>query len=62
MVQLAFHRYAAERGALDYGDEVNAQVQARWRKFNGTVKYADYRADGFLTDTRKVWVQVEYVW
>jgi len=62
MVQLAFHRYAAERDALDYGDEVNAQVQARWRKFNGTVKYADYRADGFLTDTRKVWVQVEYVW
>ena len=61
-VQLVLHRYAAERGSLDYGSEVNAVVQARWHRFSALVKYADYRADRYLTDTRKLWMQVEYVW
>jgi hypothetical protein len=61
-VQLVLHRYAAQRGSLDYGDEVDALIQARWQRFTGIVKYADYRADGYLTDTRKLWVQIEYVW
>jgi hypothetical protein len=60
--QLVLHRYAADRGSLDYGDEIDAVIQARWHRFNGLVKYADYRADGYLTDTRKLWMQVEYVW
>lgn len=60
--QLVLHRYGAERGSRDYGDELDAVVQARWHRFSGLVKYADYRADRLLTDTRKLWVQVEYVW
>jgi hypothetical protein len=28
--------------------------------FTAALKYADYRADGFATDTGKFWVQVEY--
>lgn len=61
-VQVVLHRYVAERGSLDYGDEVDALIQARWHRFSGLVKYADYRADNYLTDTRKLWMQVEYVW
>jgi hypothetical protein len=61
-VQLVLHRYAAERGAFDYGDEVDALIQARWHRFSGLVKYADYQADSYLTDTRKLWMQIEYVW
>lgn len=60
--QLVLHRYAAERGSMDCGDEINALVQARWHRFSGLLKYADYRADGYLTDTRKLWLQIEYVW
>jgi hypothetical protein len=26
------------------------------------LKYADYSAEGLLTDTTKFWVQFEYVW
>lgn len=59
---VAYHVFEAERGGLDYGDEVNLQLQAKWRRFNGALKYADYRADRFATDTRKFWAQVEFVW
>jgi hypothetical protein len=37
-------------------------VQARRGKVTGLVKYANYQADGLLTDTRKLWLQVEYVY
>jgi hypothetical protein len=59
---VAYHVFEAERGALDYGSEVNLQLQAKWRRFNGTLKYADYHADRFATDTRKFWAQVDFIW
>lgn len=59
---LSYHSFAAERISLDYGSEIDLQVQAKWQRFVGTVKYAKYRADDFLTDTRKFWMQLDYVW
>jgi hypothetical protein len=43
------------------------QIQAKYRRFVGTLKYADYDAREGVTplayqDTRKFWVQVDYVW
>jgi hypothetical protein len=58
----SYHTYEAERVSMDYGDEVNLQLQAKVGKFNTVLKYGDYQADGFLTDTKKYWVQFEYVW
>jgi hypothetical protein len=40
--------------------ETDILLQAQWHHFTAALKYADYRADGFATDTRKFWVQVEY--
>lgn len=60
--QVNYHEYAAERVSLDYGSEIGLQLQAKWRRFLGTVKYADYVADRFLTDTTKFWVQLDYTW
>lgn len=57
-----YHSYEAQHGSLLYGSEVDLQLQAKWQKFTGLLKYADYRADDLLTDTRKLWVQIEYVW
>jgi hypothetical protein len=57
-----YHDYSAERVSLDYGTEFNLLVQAKMGKFNGAVKFGDYQADNFLTDTKKYWVQFEYVW
>ena len=58
----SYHTYDAERGVGEYGSEINAQVQATWKRLTGLVKYADYRADSLFTDTTKFWVQIEYVW
>ena len=58
----SYHVYEAERTSTDYGSEINAQFQAKWGRFTGLVKYADYEADELFTDTTKFWVQLEYVW
>jgi hypothetical protein len=58
----AYHLFEAERGALEYGRELNLQLQAKWHRLSGTLKYADYRAERFATDTKKLWAQVEFIW
>lgn len=58
----SYHSYEAENVSMDYGDEINVQLLAKLGKFSGILKYGDYRADDFLTDTKKYWVQFEYVW
>lgn len=61
-VLAVYHDYGAERVSRDYGTELNLQVQAKVGKFSSAIKFGDYQADGLLTDTKKYWVQFEYVW
>jgi hypothetical protein len=60
--QANYHAYQAQRVSLDYGTEVGVQLQGKWHRFTGNVKYAHYTADRLLTDTSKFWVQLEYQW
>lgn len=55
-----FHDYKADAGSLHYGEELDLQFVARTERIALTVKYADYRADGLLTDTDKLWLSVDY--
>jgi hypothetical protein len=58
---VAWHDYRADEGGGRYGREWNASFGFPIAKgFDGLVKYADYQADGFARDTRKLWVQVEW--
>lgn len=63
---LAYHDFVSERLGVDYGDEVNLQVQARRGRITGTLKYADYSAasstPAAVRDTSKLWAQVDFVW
>lgn len=60
----AYHDYRADTATatLDrYGRELDLSLsRPLWKDWTGMVKVADYRADDFARDTRKVWVQVEY--
>lgn len=59
--QAAWHDYRADRGGLRYGREWDASLSLPLA--SGTtalLKWADYRADGFARDTRKLWLQLEY--
>jgi hypothetical protein len=57
-----YHQFESTRLSIDYGSEVDLQLQAKYQRFNFMLKYADYEADRFATDTHKYWVQVDYVW
>lgn len=60
----AYHDYRTDHrfGAVDhYGREFDASLaRPLWKDFTGMIKFADYRADDFARDTRKLWVQIEY--
>lgn len=57
-----YHDFRSNRLSLDYGSEIDLQLAAKWHRFNGVLKYADYSADTFATDTTKYWAEVSYVW
>jgi hypothetical protein len=65
-VTASWHDYESERLSINYGDELNLQLQARYRRFTGTVKYADYNAapttPTAVRDTQKLWAQLDFIW
>jgi hypothetical protein len=65
-LQAVWHRYDSARGGLDFGHELNLQLQARFHRVTGLVKYADYQAGAttppMLRDTGKFWAQLEFAW
>lgn len=58
--QVTYHRYDSDRGGIRYGDEINFVATARLGRTLFLVKYADYDARGFATDTRKFWLSAEW--
>ncbi len=59
-----YHDFRADTafsGIRHYGRELDASLsRPLWKGWTGLAKIADYRADDFARDTRKVWLQVEY--
>lgn len=58
--QVTYHRYDSDRGDIRYGDEINLVATARLGRTLFLVKYADYNARTFATDTRKFWLSAEW--
>ena len=59
--QFAWHDYRADHGGAHYGANGTRRWACRWRRaLNATLWHADYRADAFAADTRKLWLQLEY--
>ena len=59
-VQAAYHRFASDRLVRRYGDELDLLATAKLDRTALSVRYADYRADGFGVDTRKFWLQLDW--
>ncbi len=56
-LQLVWHDFQADSGGMDYGTELDASVVwAASKKVSVGVKFADYQADAFATDTTKAWI------
>ncbi len=59
-LQAAWHRYESDRLNRHYGDELNLLASARLGKTTASLRFADYRADDFATDTSKFWLQLDW--
>lgn len=60
-VTVAYHDFASDNGSRDYGRELDAAVA--WQpdaSFGLLIKLADYEAEDFGVDTRRLWVQLRY--
>jgi len=65
-INAIWHDFESERAGIDYGQELDIQLQGKYRRFTGTLKYADYKAAAStplaVRDTRKLWAQIDFVW
>lgn len=59
-VQAVYHRFDAERVDRRYGDEVDLLASAKLARYGVSARYATYRADGFATDTQKLWLELTW--
>ena len=59
-VNASYHRFESAEGNRKYGSEWDASVGFKIRTINVLLKYADYAARHFGTDTRKLWLQAEW--
>jgi hypothetical protein len=58
---VAWHRFDSDRLNLKYGTEWDAQIGFKPSKRTALLlKYADYNARSFATNTRKLWLQLDY--
>lgn len=55
-----YHRFDSDRAARRYGDEIDLLASAKLGRTTASVRYADYRADRLFTDTRKLWLQLDW--
>jgi hypothetical protein len=54
---ITYHKFEADFGGADYGDEINAVISFKVGKVGILAKYAKYNADSFAVDTEKFWLQ-----
>jgi len=57
---VTWHRFRSDRLDIPYGNEWDAILSAKRGHLIATAKLADYNANAFATDTRKVWLQLEW--
>ena len=58
--QASYHRFTSDRLYRPYGTELDLLGSAKLGRYTLSARYADYRADGFATDTRKFWLQLDW--
>lgn len=57
---VTYHKFESDIGGLEYGTEWDASLGFTVGPVGMLVKYANYDAEDFGTDTEKFWLQAEY--
>ncbi|WP_020209255.1 alginate export family protein [Gilvimarinus chinensis] len=53
-----YHHLASDYQGIDYGQEIDISAAKSFGPVSVLLKYADYQADDFGSDTQKIWVQL----
>ena len=62
LVQLRYHRFEAEDGGTDFGDEIDFRVGRKLNKYvRGDLFLANFSGDNGFPDTTKVWLMFSIV-
>ncbi|WP_052481040.1 alginate export family protein [Gilvimarinus agarilyticus] len=56
-----YHDLASDYGGIDYGQELDLSAAKQLGPVTVLVKYADYQADDYGSDTQKFWLQLSSV-
>lgn len=59
-LQAVYHRFESDRVVRHYGNEIDLLASAKLKRTTMSLRYADYQADTFATDTQKFWVQLDW--
>lgn len=58
-----YHKFKAENGGMDYGDEIDFLIGTKWdHNISAAIKYAHYNAKGWKSDTDKLWLTLGYAY
>ncbi|MEH3037944.1 MAG: hypothetical protein PGN23_15880 [Sphingomonas adhaesiva] len=60
-LQAVYHRFDSDRLVRRYGDEIDLLAAGKLGRTLASLRYADYRAKGFGADTKKLWLQFDWV-
>lgn len=60
-LQAIYHRFDSDRLSQHQGNEIDLLASAKFGKTLVSVRYADYNADTFATDTHKLWLQLDWI-
>ena len=59
---VVYHHFDSDRLNQHYGNEWDAMVAAKKGRWSVTGKFASYEANTFATNTKKLWLQLEYAY
>jgi hypothetical protein len=66
VLAMSWHKFDSQRHSIDYGSELDLQLQGKFQRITGTLKYASYAAVNTTPvsqrDTDKFWLQIDYSW
>lgn len=61
-LQAVWHSFESDRLSQHYGSEIDLLASAKVRKYTISARFARYDASAFATDTRKVWLQLDWAY
>ena len=59
-LQAVYHRFESDRLVRHYGNEIDLLASAKLKRTTVSVRYANYDADRFASDTEKLWLQMDW--